>query len=450
MKSKKLPFLAILLIIPAFGQLMSQEIRHFPLDPFVVLKSWNYDELVKVMGNGEEIIARQKNQDYVAGLRYPYEFLGYKGKLEFSFNQDSISRYQFRFEHAKRVVNADRSDKRTRDPSTNQQFDLAIQKLDSIQRLDSLSRDSIVRGISEIMDRPLSNGATAATEKFARHSAIWINHGYSCQYKDYLDYSEIIFTLSTVPLWVVGEFNIPNGTGIIRKMNVSTRKMNCTASLLGFSPVAPKLAYSDFFLLFEFTTGQRYLVSIPKNPIDFIQFRHFVDFAGGSRCYLSIPQNAIGYLPYMTFEDCDGDAIPEAWIRIPGDSEGTRFRHLLYSIQFKEPNLIFDTDEVIPSTISIQGNSRVTVIWPDGSSVDAAMPAPVAASGQGGPLHPGGFAYLNSTRLNNDGSTNFTGGIALKMSAKSQPIGILEINYRHVKGGWEPGEVKVIPAGQHK
>jgi hypothetical protein len=249
---------------------------------------------------------------------------------------------------------------------------------------------------------------------------------------------------------VVGEFNIPNGTEIIRKMNVSMRKMNCTASLLGFAPVAPKLAYSDFFLLFEFNTGQRYLVSIPKNPIDFLQQRHFVDFAGGSRLYLSIPQNAIGYLPVMTFEDCDGDAIPEAWIRIPGDLEGTRYRHLLYSIQFKEPNLVFDTDDALPSTLTFRGNSGITVTWPDGSSVDAEMSAPVAAPGQVEPLHPRGFAYMNSTRLNNDGSTNFIGGIALKTPAKARDLGILEITYGHVKGGWEPREVKVIPAVQHK
>ena len=264
----------------------------------------------------------------------------------------------------------------------------------------------------------MSNGRTAVTEKNARHSAVWINRGYTCLYKDYIYYSEIVFSLSTIPLWAVGEFGIPAGTEIIQKTLVNTRKMSWTASLLGLPLDARRMVYSDVLLLLEFSAGQRYLVSVPKN--------------------------AINYVPKLIFEDCDGDGIPEAWLQVPSDKDGIQTRHFLFSLPFKEPNLIFSSDDLIPVSISIQNGSRIIITLQDETTRVLESQGPVAKLNQTVQLNPKGFKYLRSTKLNTDGSTNFIGGIELQTSPETPGFGILEISYKHTAGGWETDQISLL------
>jgi hypothetical protein len=445
MKTKIILIIAPFIFLLSFPLAKSQEKKNFPFDPYVILKSWNYDFLVKTMGNGEEIMVTGKNQTYLAGLRYPSDLLGMHGKLEFNFVKDSISRIQFRQEHEVRVTSANPTSSKTKDPPISIEYSRAIQKLDSLQRRDSLSRDSVVKAISEILGSPISNSRTAVSEKNARHSAIWISRGYSCLYKDFMNYSEIIFSLSTVPLWAVGEFNIPAGTEILRKTLVNTRKMSWSASLLGFTSDAPKMIYSDFFLLLEFATGQRFLESIPKNPAGYLQTTLLLKFATGQSCLLSVPKNAIGYLPTLTFEDFDGDAIPDARIQVPADITGNQARYYIYSMQFKEPNLIFSSDDLIPSDISIQDGSRIRATFPDGTELSIESQKQFTLPDKTTHFKPAGFRFLQTTKLNTDGSTDFVGGIELRLSRKNTAFGTLEITYKHLPGGWGPHQIKVIP-----
>ena len=417
MKSKTYLIITILSLL-SIQVAESQDVRNFPFDPFVILKSWNYDFLIKTMGKGEEITGTMKNQTYLAGLKYPADLLGMHGNLEFTFNKDSISRFQFRKEHKASVTSADLAGGKMRDPAVNSEYNRAIQKLDSLQKMDSISRDSVVRAISEILGPPVSNGRTAVTEKNARHSAVWINRGYTCLYKDYINYSEIVFSLSTIPLWAVGEFGIPAGTEIIQKTLVNTRKMSWTASLLGLPLDAGRMIYSDILLLLEFAAGQRYLESVPKN--------------------------AINYLPRLIFEDCDGDGIPEAWLQVPSDKDGIQTRHFLFSLPFKEPNLIFSSDDLIPVSISIQNGSRIIITLQDETTRVLESQGPVAKLNQTVQLNPKGFKYLRSTKLNTDGSTNFIGGIELRTSPETPGFGILEISYKHTAGGWETDQISLL------
>lgn len=419
MNSKLILTISSLTIFFCFQEAKSQEVKNFPFDPFVILKSWNYDVLIKTMGNGEEVMAGSKNQTYLAGLRYPGDLLGMHGKLEFSFVKDSISRIQFRQEHEVRVTSADIAGSKIRDPAVSDENKRAVQQLDSLQQRDSLSRDSVVRAISGILGPPLSNSRTGVTEKKARHSAIWINRGYSCLYKDYIDYSEVVFALSTVPLWAVGEFDIPAGTQILQKTLVSTMKMSWSASLLGFPLNASGMVFSDVFLLLEFTTGQRYLASVP--------------------------QNSSGFLPSLFFEDVNGDAIPEAWIQVPDDIKGRQTRHYIFSLQFREPDLIVSSEDLLPAAISIQDRYKIAVNFQDGTTRSAEFPKQGAAPGQTWQLEPKGFTYLRPTKLNTDGSANFIGGIELFQQPDYMSIGILEIIYRHSPVGWEPDQIKLLP-----
>lgn len=394
----------------------SQDTGEFPFDPYAILKTWDYDSLVKAMGEGEHIMGIMKKQAYLAGLKYPSDLLRMTGKLEFQFNKDSIARFQFRKEHPVRVISSDQADRMARDTALTADYNRGI------MALDSLRRDSVVKAITGILGQPISSGRTPATEKSARHSAIWINNGYTCQYKDYLSYSEIGFSISTIPQWAVGEFDLPAATEILRKTSVKTRRMSWSASLLGFPSVASRSVYSDLFLMVEYSTGQRYVVSIPYNPIS--------------------------YLPAFSFEDCDGDAIPEAWIQVPANISGTLTRHYLFSLSFKEPNLIFSSDDQIPISLTYQGNSGIRVTFPDGTSQIVTGKVKGGGADQNTPFKPEAFRYLRTTRLNNDGSTNFTGGIDLMHSPGTAGEGLLEITYRHIPGGWEPGSIQLLPVKQ--
>lgn len=445
MKFRKTLVLSGLTLFLGLQSLKSQETKDFPFDPFIILKSWDYDFLVKTMGSGEEILGRMNNQTYLAGLRYPTELLGLHGNLDFSFNKDSILRIQFRTKHGIRVISADATEKKMRDPTLNPESRQAILKLDSLQRIDSLSRDSIVRAISEILGPPLSNGRTAVTEKNARYSAIWIKRGYSCLYKDYIDNSEIVFGLSTAPIKTIGEFDIPEGTEILQKSIVNTRKMSWTASLLGFPSNASGMVYSDVFLLLEYSTGQKYIASIPKNAVGYLQKLFLLEFPTRQRVLMSIPNNAICYLPTLTFEDCDGDAVPDAWLHVPCDINGSQTRHYLFSLQFREPNLIFSSDDLMPSGVNIRKGSQITVTYPDGTIRAMESPRPLVTASQTVQLNPKGFKYLNTTRLNTDGSTNFIGGIELPTPVGHPGTGILEITYKHSSGGWEADQINLLP-----
>jgi hypothetical protein len=426
--------------ISGFLPARSQVAGNFPFDPYAVLKSWNYDLLVKNRGEGEQIMGKIRNQSYIAGLSYQADLLGMTGKLEYFFNKDSISRIQFRKEHPVRVVGSDVEDRLARDTTFRKEYNRGI------LTMDSLRRDSVVQAITGILGLPHSSGPTAATEKNARYSAIWTNQGYSCMYKDYLTYSEIVFTLSRVPLWTVGEFEIPAGTEIISKIPVKTRKMSWTASMLGYPATSPMMTYSDYFILLEFSTGKRYLESVPKNPINFLTARRFLDLPAGQRIQLDLPLSASGYLPDLIFEDCDGDAIPEAWIRITADPAAKEQRHLLYALPVMEPNLILNSDDLLPTKIVLKKGSGVMVTFHDGTTREVESPVQPGFPVKPRYLNPNGFRFLKIAGRNTDGSVNFTGGIDLDHLAGKSGTGILEITFRHVQGGWEADEIRIVPA----
>jgi hypothetical protein len=411
MTPKYLIIASLLIYLSVFQDGISQDARGLPFDPFAILKSWNYDKLVKTMGEGEEILGTMNNQPYLAGLRYPADLLGMNGKLEFSFNKDSIARFKFRREHVARVIDAALAGRMALDTAVTGEYNRGIQKADSFRR------DSVVLAISGILGPPLNSGLTTGPEKTVRYSAIWTKSGYSCFYKDYLDYCEIVFTLTTVPLRVVGEFEIPAGTEIIQKTFVKTRKMNWTASLLGIPSVVSRMAYSEVYLLLEFATGQVFLTSVPEQPVSFF--------------------------PELFFEDCDGDAIPEAWIRVPSDFGRSQTRHYLFSLRLKEPNLIFNSDEQIPAGISFQSNS-ITVSFRDGSALTVESALPADLSSQNLQLKPDGYNYLSSTKLNSDGTAIFIGGIELRFSPEAPPLGIIEITFKHFSDGWKADQIRLI------
>jgi hypothetical protein len=410
----------------------SQEAKGFGFEPWLVLKTWNYETLRAKLGNGEEVLASMRNQSYVAGLRYPFEMLGISGKLEFTFAKDSIRMIHFRRALPERKIGPDIAERIIKDTTFRKEYNR------SLQINDSLRRDSVVRSVSGILGVPVSMGKTSSTEKNAKYAAVWANRGYSCQFKEFLGYADIVFTLSTAPPVIAGEFQIPANTQIIQKVAVNTKKMSWTASLLATPAVLPKTAYSDYFILLEFSTGQRYLEIIPKAPGNYLQTKMVVEFSGGRAFLLSVPGNPTGYLADLQFDDFDGDAIPEAWIRIPSDPTGVNTRHYLYSLPFREPNLVLNSDELQPATIELGPAQKIRMVQQDGTIADLDYPG-LQEAGRKVTLYPNGFSYFKASGRNTDGTSDFTGGITLGKNP-----GILELPLKHVKGGWEAGQPRLV------
>lgn len=437
-KSKIITLIWVITLLLSFQESRSQEKITFPFDPFVILKSWDYNVLLKSMGKGEEIMGTMKNQSFLAGLKYPADLFGRHGNLEFTFNKDSIARFRFKKDHIARVIDANLSDRIIRDTAFRTEYN------SNIRKLDQMRRDTMTSIISDILGPPFTMGPTAVSEKNARYSATWVNRGYSCLYKDYLNYSEIVFSLTTIPSWAAGEFEIPAATEIVRKMMLSSRKMTWTASILGLPANAREMTYAEVFLLLEFSTGQRYMAGIPKTASSYHMNHILLEFATGQRCLMNLPKNSISYLPDLYFEDCNGDGIAEAWIQLSYDLQGKQKRYYIYSFQFKEPEIIFNTDELIPSDIVINTDKRVIVTFQDGISREVEIPDDITLPDHPVKLKPRGFGYLKTTTLNSDGSANFAGGLELSLSEGGSSAGILEIAFKNSSGTLEPGQVLYI------
>jgi len=434
MKSKLLLVIITLSLFSGIQSVQCQEAKKFPFDPYVILKSWNYDHLTKTMGEGEEITATSNGQIYLAGLRYPSELLGMKGKMEFSFRKDSIAYFLFRTERTKKPMPAELIERVKMDTVARRAYSQENARLDSLHRdsivqalnqynrgitiQDSLRQDSVVRAISEILGTPISSGHAGGTERKAKFSALWINYGFSCLYKDYVNFSEVTFSFSTVPAWVVNEFGVPAGSEILHKTRISTRKFSWTASMLAFPQGAAAMTYSNVYFLLEFSDGTKFLEGLPQHDLN--------------------------YRADFTFEDYNGDAIPEVWITVPADLQAHQVRHYLYSLQMKEPSQVFNSDEQMPMVISVQNNSTIKVTFPDGTIRNAKSAEPLEITNQTVPVIPDGFTYLRPSKRNNDGSANFLGGIEIRTSEQSPSLGIVEIQYKHTTGGWIPDQIKLL------
>jgi hypothetical protein len=437
---KKRLAVTILLVLSACLQLIAQAAPKavFPFDPFKILKTWNYNEVLRFMGPLDQPTVKDKTDKGPSVLSYPYEMLGMSGRLSFNFRKDSITFLQFRKDHPDRIVSEELTARMVQDTLVRWEYNKGI------QQQDSLRRDSVLRALTAIMGHPLTSGKTPVTERNARFAAVWINNGYSCQYKDYINYSEILFTLSTVQSRTSGEFDIPPGTELIRKMQVKTKKMAWMASLLGLPSTVVPMAYSDYFLLLEFSTGQRFLENLPHGTGDFLLENKSVGFSTRIQTRLNLPNGAIGYLPDWFFDDFDGDAIPDARIQVPTDPEGNISRFYVFTMPSRDPHLVLNTGELLPASIESDGKKRISLVWPDGSRKTANLPDDVHLLPEALVLHPKGFLYFNTTRYNNDGSTNFLGGIDLGPLTGANSSLILEILYNHVSGGWEPSTVTVV------
>ncbi len=402
--------------------LSGQEQPGFPWDPYRILKSWNYDDLVRLKGEGEQIIDTLSGQAFIAGLSYKDFCLNQAGTLAFYFTNEDISRMQFRFSHPAKPVDQAFADRIMRDTAVRNAYEREV------MRNDSLRRDSLVQDVSRILGPPITAGTTSPSDKRVRYSATWINNGYSCVFKDDTEYGDLVFSLSMASAWVSGEYDIDAATEIVQRTVTQTRKVTWTTSLLAQPADTGKTTYQRLILVLDYKSGERYVENLPD-----------LEYS---------------YLPSMQFDDTDGSATLDAWITVPLSPDGKVTRQFIYSLQFKEPILVFNSFDFLPDAVRFVTGKQLEIHMLDGTlhRVDVPGESKVAkAFGSGGlpvrniEILPSGYSQFKATPRNRDGSMNFIGTILLIDEYTKENFGGIEILYQYVTGGWDVKEIRLSP-----
>jgi hypothetical protein len=405
-------FLVCWILLP--GKSVSQNFPGLDLDPFTILKTWNYDRTVGFKPGAEEIIDTLSGQAYLAGLGFNQSWMGKDVRLSFYFTGDSVSRILLKLPHPVKPLDPAFAEKLIKDSLLSEAF--AKETL----KQDSLRRDSVVTFISQVFGPPVDSGRTSPAEKTARYESTWINHGYATIFKDYIEYGEIAITLSKASSWISGEFDIEPNTLLAQRTVVRTKKYTLTASLMAVPSDTSKVAYQSYLIDLYYNTGQRFVENLPETET--------------------------GFVPSMKFDDTDGTGTEDVWITIPMNESQTISREYIFSLQFKEPILIFNSNDFVPSEIRLAEDFTIEIIMPDGSittlPVPAGNPHRVLFDAKGAPsnpsfsLMPKGFSSFKAQPRNRQGSLDFIGTISLKPGDAREKGGI-EIAYKAVTGGWE-------------
>ena len=414
MMKKILIRLWILVLCLGYVQ-MSRGQESLPVSPYKILKSFTYDKLIAERGEGIEIIDTLAGQAYLAGIQYPETLLGLKGTLDYFFTGDSVSRMVFRYNHPVPPPEPQIADRIVRDTAFRNLF-----TRQTLER-DSLRRDTLIRGLSEILGPPVASGKTAPSERNARFSTSWINHGYSCIFRDYVDYGEIVFTLPNASAWIRGEFDIDPATEIVQRSVQMYKKERMTVTLMAQPDPESNIRYIHYFLLLEFGNGQRFVENLPDmDP---------------------------GYLPKLKFDDTNGTGTLDAWVSIPMSPDGGSTREFIYSLQFREPILVFNSLDYLPESVQLQPGRKIVITGTDGTRQELAVgtndPWGVLFNSSGEPQFafektPAGFHEFFSEPRNRDGTLNFTGHMSLNAGMKHTAV--LKMRFKHSMGGWEPAQ----------
>ncbi|MFO7616879.1 MAG: hypothetical protein R6V75_06480 [Bacteroidales bacterium] len=414
---KRSHFLIVYLILffswtgPVFSQ---GEPGGFPVDPYPVLKSWNYQNVRSTLGTGEQIVDTMHGQAYLAGYRYERRWLDRDGLLEFFFTPQGISRVQFRIAHPIPEPSEEVSRQLRQDTVLTKAYNLEL------ARMDSLRRDSLVAGISQMMGVPSSAGPTPSADRQARYSANWFNHGYACTMRDLGNSTVMVFAIAKAPDWAVRQFSLAEEVEVISKQKVTQRRQSWTASLLGAPAEGSPMLYERVYLLLEFDTGQRYTESLPPLPYPARMVR-------------------------LTYTDADGNAFNDPWV-IVELSEGAGERHYIYSLQYREPIPVFDTDSQLPYELALRDKFVLDISFPDGTVLHQDLPRDERFGtfySSGGlvreqlEIHPDGYHTLLEDGRNRDGSLNLAGTIPLVLS-NGEVAGLIRISYRFSDGTWKP------------
>ncbi len=448
---KKALFLLSLLLITNFAGAYAQD-KILRMNPYEVMASWTFEDVIKEFGEGENIIDTMSGQAYISGFRYNESWLEKPCELEFYFADVNVSRFLLRFIHPNNALLEEENKKndvitsgtgmlesktvpdsiwvkRIKDnPGIFDSLKTAWAKefvyRKSMLEKDSLRGDSIIRDVAKIFGEPLREGPTPHTDKDSRYFATWIKNGYSCSVKDYRRFTEINFGISPAPGAVITEFNLDPGIKLIEKLNMNIRGKNLEVSLLGLPQAKGSIYFDRLFLLASTPSRGFYLNELPE-------------------------ERQSGFNPQLVIKDLTGDGIPDVWLKVLTGVNGACSNNFIYTLELMEPLLIFDPldDLIFELEGEFQDDFNAMIII-DGAErshlpLDKNKPEYKSIFNENGKLlkkvqiYPGCLERIEAKKYKSSKGTQITGHVPIHGVSDNDIIGYLLATWDYQSGGWE-------------
>ncbi len=449
---KLLIFLVISWLAVTPGKTMAQDM---PNNPREILKIWDYYKLTEILGEGDPIIDTLAGQAYISGMRYEQNWFNRQATVSYLFTDIDISDLQLKFWSPNTEARTGGKIRNVVDPLLRDSLIRAFQiqdslRVDSVNRilrmkpdlitsmqnkaseanarqkmlydLDSLRCDSLIHDMSLTLGKPLRQDTTSHTER-ARYSAVWIHQGLAVSLKDYTDYTEVGFSIPKVPVQQAGKFGIDSRFEIFEKLLLEVDQEKLEVSLMAL-PVQKEL---------EFFNG---LMLMVDNKM------------GQSELTDPYQENTLVKDLYIDTLDFNNDDIPELWIRFEPVDDTIGRVHKIYTIEFYEPILTFDSSIDIQEGLQARlvNGFQIEVLFHDGTKFMHPVNRKIKSVAQKfnsngvltGPdlILPGKIKYLK-LKGQHDQDRTLESSIPLIDASSNVPIGDLIVHWKLDSGYWE-------------
>ena len=436
--------------------------QDFTRDPFGILKQWDYYKMVEVLGEGTPIIDTMSGQAYIAGMQYTESWLQKPAQIDFMFKDIDISEFKLRFwspylgqrlnTQISETITTEERDSLLNNFKTQDSIHRASMKnfllenpglIDSIKAvavqdsieqkrlydLDSLRCDTLVTQISEIMGKPIRQGLTHHTDRQARYSSVWINHGYSISLRDNTDYTDVIFNIPKLSNLTSSSFAVNPKTEILRKMTSQLGNDHLSISISGLPDENSNTSYTEINLIVESKNGNTYAENV---------------FSGDQYS-----------MPDIQWVDFDLNGTEELWITTRSISQETCRLDQIYTLELIEPIILFDFLEETVYSIggAFVNGFQAEIALSDGSSRMFPLPDKEKLT----PTYYDVNGFLNKEEIiipgclkelriieQNDGHKAIEGIISLRGENYKNTLGYLKLVWELQEGIWEITDTQII------
>ncbi|MCD6333652.1 MAG: hypothetical protein J7L89_10320, partial [Bacteroidales bacterium] len=295
---------------------------------------------------------------------------------------------------------------------------------------DSLRCDTLIRQINAIMGQPIIRDSVRSSINGFLFEATWINHGFGCSLRDYIDRTEIVFSMAPAPDRIIGMYDLPRQTITIRKNLVSTAKELISLSLLGVPSKNRSLYMEQLFLLVEHADGRIFFEQLPK-------------------------ETGSGFQPEYQIVELTGDSTPEVIIHAATGGSGGCVNFFIYSLAYEEPVLLLEPQEDGPEISgSFQSGFQAKIILPDESSQTVRLNRQqydysMVYQKDGTLVKPvdiwlGCLQDMTVGDVNPNGSHNLVSVYQVKGICNANTIALLKVKWRYSSESWDPVNFTII------
>jgi hypothetical protein len=443
-------FIFLLSFILTSANLSAQE-KNLKADVYKILSSWTHEDVTREYGEGEQLIDSMSGQAYISGFRYKDQWFDRNCELDFYFTDIYVSRILLRFVHPNNLI-LEEEDKKNQKldekgivesniipdsvwtkrlkenpnilDSLSNAFKEAFFFRKSMFEKDSLRSDSLIRILSDIIGKPLEEGATPHTDRDSRYFATWIKNGFYCSLKDYRKFTEVSFGIPPAPGSAISEFNLDPQTKLIEKLNLKVNKETIGVFLLGLPIPNSGGYYSKINMMVSTSNASLYLDELPE-------------------------ERNSGFQPQIQTIDLTGDGILDIWLQVTTGLNNSCSNNFIYTMELIEPLLIFDPLEDFELSLEgeFQDNFQAMILidgYPrsylplDKNNTD--YQAMYNSEGKlllPTQLFPGCLNKFEAIPYTSKKGYQFIGHLPINGPSNVKPVGFVQVIWDYDIGGWE-------------